>query len=72
MDKKEELTYSQALEELTKIDKQLTDGSISIDELTPKLERAKYLIGVCRQRLKLTEDEINKILKDFEGERTSD
>ena len=55
-------TYESAYAELTKIISDLEDESISVDALSEKVKRAKELIQYCRDKLVLTEGEVNKVL----------
>jgi len=57
-----EQNYSQALDELNKIARSIEDESIPVDELATKLKRAAELINFCRSRLRMTEEEVSKII----------
>jgi exodeoxyribonuclease VII small subunit len=57
-----EQNYSQALDELNEIARSIEDESIPVDELAAKLKRAAELIGFCRSRLRMTEEEVSKII----------
>ncbi|MBQ7551051.1 MAG: exodeoxyribonuclease VII small subunit [Bacteroidales bacterium] len=58
----EPLTYTQAYKELQDIVKKMESSDISVDELTQNIERASYLINLCKEKLSKTEAEINKII----------
>ena len=60
------LTYQQALDELTDIVAQLESESISIDELAEKVKRASDLIYYCQSRLNATDKEVKKIISQLE------
>lgn len=60
-------TYSAAFEELQQIVSEIEEGQISVDELSEKVKRAAYLIGICKAKLTATEQDVNSILKDLEG-----
>jgi len=64
------LTYQQALDELTDIVGQLENESIPIDELAEKVRRASDLIQYCQSRLNATDTEVKKIINQLE--RNSD
>ncbi|PIQ20256.1 MAG: exodeoxyribonuclease VII small subunit [Cytophagales bacterium CG18_big_fil_WC_8_21_14_2_50_42_9] len=64
------LTYQQALDELTDIVGQLENESIPIDELAEKVKRASDLIQYCQSRLNATDTEVKKIINQLE--RNSD
>lgn len=63
--KENKITYETALKELNDIYQSMEDNSIGVDELTEKLKRASDLIKICRDKLKLTEEESKKILEQF-------
>lgn len=65
-------TYSQALSELQSILEELENENIEIDELPNKVKRSAELIKFCRDKLKKTELEIEKIVKDFEKDKELD
>lgn len=57
----EQPTYESALAELQQIVRDLQDDAVGIDELTAKIARAAELIRFCRERLRMTEEEIGKL-----------
>ena len=57
----ETTTYESAFAELQQIVRDLQDESVSIDELTAKITRAAELIRFCREKLRLTEEEMAKL-----------
>ncbi|MEO5602134.1 MAG: exodeoxyribonuclease VII small subunit [Cyclobacteriaceae bacterium] len=61
-------TYSEAFDELQQIVSEIEEGQISVDELSEKVKRAAMLISICKSKLSSTEEDVNKILKDLEGE----
>lgn len=61
-------TYSEAFDELQQIVSEIEEGQISVDELSEKVKRAALLINICKSKLSSTEEDVNKILKDLEGE----
>lgn len=64
-DKKEELTYESAAEELENILAGMKSGEIGVDELAASVERASVLIKYCYERLDQTEKKVADILKDL-------
>ena len=60
--------YSEAFDELQQIVSEIEEGQISVDELSEKVKRAAMLISICKSKLSSTEEDVNKILKDLEGE----
>ncbi len=63
-----EITYTAAFEELQLIVQEIEEGDISVDELSVKVKRAAQLIKICKSKLTSTEEDVNQILKELEGE----
>jgi exodeoxyribonuclease VII small subunit len=66
----EKITYSKAFEELQAIVSEIEEGEISLDDLSEKLNRAAYLIKICKKKLSTTEKDVNEILQDLESLET--
>jgi exodeoxyribonuclease VII small subunit len=66
----EKITYSKAFDELQAIVSEIEEGEISLDDLSEKLNRAAYLIKICKKKLSTTEKDVNEILKDLESLET--
>ncbi len=64
----EEITYTAAFEELQLIVQEIEEGGISVDELSVKVKRAAQLIKICKSKLTSTEEDVNQILKELDGE----
>ncbi len=62
---KKKLTYSQAIEEIEDIIAQIENNEIGIDELPQNVSRVAELLKFCKAQLRETEEEVDKILKDF-------
>ncbi|MCE2773603.1 MAG: exodeoxyribonuclease VII small subunit [Bacteroidetes bacterium] len=58
----EELNYQKAMDELQEISRAIENETIPLDDLAKKVKRASELITFCRQKLRSTEDEVNKII----------
>jgi exodeoxyribonuclease VII small subunit len=63
----ENLTYEEAYRELTEIAYDIENESVSVDVLADKVKRASVLIGYCQAKLRSTETDVNKIIKQMEG-----
>ncbi|MEO6694801.1 MAG: exodeoxyribonuclease VII small subunit [Ignavibacteria bacterium] len=61
------MTYAKAEEELNLILQEIETESVDIDDLTIKIKRACELLQYCNAKLKSTDEEVKKILKDFES-----
>lgn len=64
-----EINYKQAKEELEKIIVEIESGNADIDTLTAKIKRAGELILFCKNRLKETEESVEKILNNFNEDK---
>lgn len=62
----DEPDYKDALEEIESIVEEIENESVDVDVLTEKVKRAAHLIKLCKAKLKKTDDEVKKILKEFE------
>lgn len=60
------MTYEQAFEELRSIASEIEDETVSVDVLADKVKRASELITFCQTKLRSTEVEVNKIIKQME------
>lgn len=58
--------YKDAIEEIETIVEEIESEGIDVDVLAEKVKRAAYLIKMCKAKLKNTDDEVKKILKEFE------
>lgn len=59
---KKKLTYTSALEELQNIINEIQEETVSLDDLSEKVKRASELIQFCKNKLRLTEEELGKVL----------
>lgn len=59
------LTYNEAVREIEDILQQIENEELDVDYLSEKVKRAYYLLNLCRKKLHATEQEIEKIMKDF-------
>lgn len=60
------LTYDTAFEELQQIASAIENETITVDQLAEKLKRAAELITFCQSRLRSTELEVGKIIKQLD------
>lgn len=61
------LTYQQALEELTDLVNELENENIPIDDLAEKVKRASDLIQYCQSKLTHTNTEVKKIIAKLDN-----
>ena len=62
---KEELTYTEAFEQLQTIVKQMEDADISVDDLSENIKKASKLNKICKDKLTKTEQEVNKTIDEL-------
>ena len=65
---KQQIKYGEAIEEIEKILKQIENEELDVDDLTSKVKRVSELLSLCRKKLRNTEEEVEKIIKDIEAE----
>lgn len=68
----EKPNYEQAFEELQSIVMEIEQGEISVDELSNRVKRASILIKICKDKLSMTEEDVNQILRELDTENGSD
>jgi exodeoxyribonuclease VII small subunit len=66
MANRKKLTYKEAAEELEGIVAEIESEEIDVDVLAAKVKRAAWLIKTCKDRLRSTEDEVNRVLSGME------
>jgi exodeoxyribonuclease VII small subunit len=65
---KKNLSYKDAITEIEEILSKIESDTLDIDALTERVKRVSFLISFCREKLHTTEKEVEKILRDIEGE----
>lgn len=68
MTAKKKITYSEAITEIEEILQQMEDEELDVDELAGKVKRVSELVRFCRNKLKNTEEEVEKVLKEMEDD----
>lgn len=66
MNMKENIKYEEAFAELQDIVRKMENDEYSIDEIAVQLKTAQRLIKFCKDKLTLTEQEIQKIQDERE------
>jgi len=61
---KQKFNYSKSLKEIEEIVKQIESGELDVDKLADKVRKATKLIELCREKLRTTEEDLDRILKD--------
>ena len=62
----EDLTYSQALEELREIHARLSADDVDVDRLLEDVQRASTLLEFCQERITSVGEQLEEVLKDFD------
>lgn len=60
--------YKEAVEEIESIVKEIENETVDVDVLAEKVKRAAHLIKYCKSKLKATDNEVKKVLREFEKE----
>jgi exodeoxyribonuclease VII small subunit len=60
------ITYSKAIAEIEEITEKIENNELDVDLLAQNVKRIAELIKLCKAKLKSTEEEVEKILKDFD------
>ena len=60
--------YKEAIEEIEAIVEEIESETVDVDVLAEKVKRAAFLVKHCKAKLKATDNEVKKILKEFEKE----
>lgn len=61
-----ELSYSEAFQELKQIVDDLESSDINVDQLDKQIKRAGELLKICNAKLHSTEQNVEKALKEIE------
>lgn len=62
--KNNNISYESALTELQQIVNLLQEEALGIDQLSQKVNRAAELIQICKEKLRKTEEEVQRVLKN--------
>jgi len=60
--------YKEAIEEIESIVDEIENKTVDVDTLTKKVKRATFLIKLCKEKLRKTDNEVKNILKEFDVE----
>lgn len=62
---KKEIKYEEAVAQLEKIVDKMENDELDIDQLSDQLKRAKELVKLCKDKLTKTDEEIKKLLSEY-------
>ncbi len=68
MTKKSELSYNEAIQEMETILEKIENEEMDVDKLSISVKRVSQLLKLCRGKLRKTESEVEKILKEMDEE----
>ena len=57
-----EIKYEEAVRQLEAIVNKMENGELDIDSMAAQLKQAQELVKLCKQKLKRTDNEIQKLL----------
>ncbi|MBN1182456.1 MAG: exodeoxyribonuclease VII small subunit [Bacteroidales bacterium] len=63
---KKQISYSEAITEIETILQEIEDQDPDVDELSDKVKRVAELLNICKDKLRNTEEEVEKILRDMD------
>ena len=66
MKKESELSYSEAMAEVESILLKIENDTIDVDQLASQVKRVATLLALCKNKLTVTQSEVEKILKEIE------
>lgn len=65
--KEEKIAYSDAVREIETILRHLETETMDVDKLAEEVKRATQLIALCRERLRATNQEMDKLFGETEA-----
>lgn len=68
MNDKKSISYEEAFGELQNILEEIKERTVSVDELSSKVKRARKLIEICEEKIRKVEMEIKEITQDQKKE----
>ncbi|MCH4896450.1 MAG: exodeoxyribonuclease VII small subunit [Marinifilaceae bacterium] len=64
----EELTYEKAVDEIKTSIQRLKEDEVNVDELASLVKRISYLLKFCKEKIVLTQNEVDEVLEQLEDE----
>ena len=58
-----DIKYEEAVRQLEKIVDKMESGELDIDSMAPQLKKAQELVKLCKDKLKRTDADIQKLLE---------
>lgn len=63
---KKNITYKEAVAEIEAIMAKMESDELDVDELSSYVDRVAFLIKLCKEKLRHTEDEVKKIIESLD------
>jgi Exonuclease VII small subunit len=63
---KKNITYKEAVAEIETIMAKMESDELDVDELSSYVDRVAFLIKLCKEKLRHTEDEVKKIIESLD------
>jgi len=60
------ISYNEAIREIEDIIQKIEQEELDVDELSRHVKRVSFLISYCKEKLRNTEAEVEKILREME------
>ena len=67
MAKEKDITYNEAMGEIETILEKIERDAIDVDNLAQQVKRVATLLALCKNKLTVTQSEVEKVLKEIEG-----
>lgn len=64
---KKTLSYEEAINELECILRMIEEEDLPIDDLTKHVERASFLLKMCKEKIFKTEQEVKEIMEQLDS-----
>ena len=67
MAKEKDITYNEAMAEIETILEKIERDAIDVDNLAQQVKRVATLLALCKNKLTVTQSEVEMVLKEIEG-----
>jgi exodeoxyribonuclease VII small subunit len=64
--------YKEAIQEIEAIVEEIESETVDVDVLAEKVKRAASLVKLCKAKLKAADNEVRKVLKEFEKDNEAE
>lgn len=65
---KKNITYKEAVAEIEVIMAKMESDELDVDDLSAYVDRVAFLIKLCKEKLRHTEEEVRKIVESLDEE----